>query len=403
MTARQLDVAEQWAWRLLMPALLWGGVAAAWVLLTAAVLRLAHWRLHLRGERWRLPAGAWLWLGYYGLQVLGGIWSANVDAWAFSLEVKASMVFLPVVAGMPGASIRKAFWWSVVWSLLVYLTGRLALAGWHHAVEGDAGHWRYTGLAGDVHPTYLSLHAAVAWLGVVHGAASPPLKWAATALLAMCIGLLGSKAGILAALGASAAWLALGWLRGAQKQRGAAHVGLLAGFMVVLLVTAGLTASGRFEEMRSAAAVVESESAPVSSSSAGRVAVWRSSLELLVKHPMGVGTGDVTDELQTVYARDGIVYAQDRRLNPHNQWLQAGVAFGWPGVLFVTLILLRWVRSGWRRGEEVMLLCGWLLCAHAMVESVLEVQRGVVFILWMWAALPGSEHDGALNSDRLSR
>lgn len=387
MTARQLDAAEQWAWRLLMPALLYGGVAAAWVLLTAAILRLVHWRLHQRDAHWRLSDGGWLWLGYYGLQLAGGMWSANADAWAFSLEVKASMVFLPIVAGMPGTSIRKAFWWSVVWSLVVYLAGRLALAGWHHGVEGDPGHWRYTGLAGDVHPTYLSLHAAVAWLGLGQFGGSLRLRWALTGMLALSIGLLGSKAGILAAVGVSAAGLLLRWVRKPEEDSGAIHVGLSSTFMVILLITAGLTASGRFQEMRTAAAVVESESAPVSSSSAGRVAVWRSSWELLTEHPFGVGTGDVTDELQTIYERDGIVYAQDRRLNPHNQWLQAGVAFGWPGMLMVTFIVLAWLRRGWRRGQDVMLLCGLLIGAHAMVESVLEVQRGVVFILWMWSAL----------------
>ena len=393
MTARQLDGAEQWAWRLLMPALLYGGVAAAWVLLTAAILRLVQWRLHQRDARWRLPDGGWLWLGYYALQVAGGAWSVNADAWAFSLEVKASMVFLPLVAGMPGTSIRKAFWLSVVWSVVLYLAGRLALAGWHHVIDGDAGHWRYTGLAGDVHPTYLSLHATVAWLGAVLCGRSSLMRWAATLMLALSIGLLGSKAGILSACGVSAAWLLVGWVRRAKEGSSAAQGRWSVGFIVILLIAAGLTASGRFQEMRTAAAVVESESAPVSSSSAGRVAVWRSSWELLADHPFGVGTGDVTDELQTLYARDGIAYAQDRRLNPHNQWLQAGVAFGWPGILMVSFILVHWLRRGWRTGNDAMLLCGLLLCAHALVESVLEVQRGVVFILWMWAALqqpPGS-------------
>ena len=387
MTAKSLGLAEQWAWRLLMPALLFGGVAAAWVLLTAAILRLVNWRLHLRDARWSLPDGAWLWLGYYGLQVAGGVWSINAEAWAFSLEVKASMVFLPVVAGMPGTSIRQAFWWSVVWSLVAYLAGRLALAGWHDAVEGDAGYWRYTGLAGDVHPTYLSLHATVAWLGAVRYGRSAWLTWAVTVLLALSIGLLGSKAGVLSACGVSAAWLLVRFLRRPKEGGGGTHMRLSAGFLVIVLITAGLTAGGRFQEMRTAAAVVESESAPVSSSSAGRVAVWRSSLELLVGHPFGVGTGDVTDELHLIYERDGIVYAQDRRLNPHNQWLQAGVAFGWPGMLMVTLILLHGVRKGWQTRDDVMLMCGLLICAHALVESVLEVQRGVVFILWMWAAL----------------
>ena len=387
MTARQLDWAEQWAWRLLMPALLFGGVAAAWVLLTAVILRLAHWRIHQRDARWRLPDGAWLWFGYYSLLLAGGAWSDNAVLWTFSLEVKASMVVLPMVAGIPGTSVRRAFWWSVVWSVVAYLAGRLALAGWHHVVEGDAGYWRYTGLAGDVHPTYLSLHATVAWLGTVLGGRSSVMTWAATVMLALSIGLLGSKAGILAAVGVTAAGLLLRLVRGAKEGGAAAHVGLSSAFTAILLITAGLTASGRFQEMRTASAVVESESAPVSSSSAGRVAVWRSSWELLADHPLGVGTGDVTDELQAIYKRDGIVYAQDRRLNPHNQWLQAGVAFGWPGMLMVTFILWHWIRKGWRTGDDALFLCGMLISAHALVESVLEVQRGVVFIMWMWAAL----------------
>ena len=391
MTARQFNLTEQWAWRLLMPALLWGGVAAAWVLLLAALLRLLNWRLHLSGERWCLPAGGGLWLGYYGLQFLGGMWSANVDAWAFSLEVKASMVFLPVVAGMPGTSIRKAFWWSVVWSLAAYLTGRLVLAGWHHAVEGDPRHWRYTGLAGNVHPTYLSMHATVAWLGMGQRGWSSQVRWAVTGVLALSIGLLGSKAGILAALGVAGVLLFMRWVRSASSEY-AVHGALSGAFMIMVLITAGLSASGRFQEMRTAAAAVESESAPVSSSSAGRVAVWRSSVELLMDHPLGVGTGDVTDELQKVYQRDGILYAQDRRLNTHNQWLQAGVAFGWPGVLLFTVILWHWLRTGWRKGQDVLILCGLLISAHAMVESVLEVQRGVVFILWMWVALQESQN-----------
>ena len=181
------------------------------------------------------------------------------------------------------------------------------------------------------------------------------------------------------------------WLRSASSEY-AVHGALSGAFMIMVLITAGLSASGRFQEMRTAAAAVESESAPVSSSSAGRVAVWRSSVELLMDHALGVGTGDVTDELQKVYQRDGILYAQDRRLNPHNQWLQAGVAFGWPGVLLFTVILWHWLRTGWRKGQDVLILCGLLISAHAMVESVLEVQRGVVFILWMWVALQESQN-----------
>ena len=139
--------------------------------------------------------------------------------------------------------------------------------------------------------------------------------------------------------------------------------------------------------MKTAAAVMQSGDAPVASSSSGRMAVWRSSAELLWHNPVGVGTGDVTDELMRIYKRDGVEYAEDRRLNSHNQWLQAGVAVGWPGVVVFSLVLWFWFTESWRRRSVLGFLCGMVVLMHASVESVLEAQRGVVFILWMWAAV----------------
>ena len=83
-------------------------------------------------------------------------------------------------------------------------------------------------------------------------------------------------------------------------------------------------------------------------------------------------------------------YAAERQLNPHNQWLQAGVAFGWPGVLVVSMAFLSIALAAWRHRQGLLLLCTFLIMAHAGVESVLEVQRGVVFALWMLMALSPS-------------
>ena len=83
------------------------------------------------------------------------------------------------------------------------------------------------------------------------------------------------------------------------------------------------------------------------------------------------------------YDRDGLTYASERRLNPHNQWLQAGVAFGWPGIAVLTVALLAGLLQAWRAVSGGLLLCVVLVMLHAGVESVLEVQRGVVFIMWM--------------------
>jgi O-antigen ligase len=87
------------------------------------------------------------------------------------------------------------------------------------------------------------------------------------------------------------------------------------------------------------------------------------------------------------YASKGLRYAADRKLNPHNQWLQVGVALGWPGILVFTLAMLSVFRWAYRERQGLALLCAILVMFHAAFESVFEVQRGVVFILWMLMAL----------------
>jgi O-antigen ligase len=134
----------------------------------------------------------------------------------------------------------------------------------------------------------------------------------------------------------------------------------------------------------------------VSSSSAGRIAVWKASWAILREHPLGVGTGDVVPELMLRYECKGVTYAAERRLNPHNQWLQAGVAFGWPGILVLTWAFFSVFLWAWKERDVKVLLCLALVLFHASVESVLEVQRGVVFILWMFMSLaPAHRSDGS--------
>ena len=178
---------ESWGWRCLMPALLCGGVAASWVILIILLSRAMAWRQSHRHRPWTWTSGGWLWGALFALLALGGGWSEDGAAWAFSLEVKSSLWALPLIAAIPGQRIDRDFWWSVGWSVLAYLSWRLCRAGWHHLVLEDAGQWRYARLAGDVHPTYLSLHATVAWLGCGRQwGQNRWLSWAMTVLVALC-------------------------------------------------------------------------------------------------------------------------------------------------------------------------------------------------------------------------
>ena len=398
MKAIRLEQLESWGWRALMPALLLGGNAAGITLFVVAILRTAAWWSGHRSVPWGWRRGAIWWVAYFGLQLLGGLWSSDLSAWSLSLEVKSALWFLPVLLAMPGRSVLKDFWWSVGWSLTAYLTWRLLRAGWHHLALGAPSEWRYARLSGDVHPTYLSLHIAVAMLGLGKqwGQELRPVGlWGVTVMYALVLGMLGSKAGVLAVLAVVGLRLAMMWPAFEARSWGRMSRSLAAGpwrwmaFFALVVMSTWWMSSKRFVELSTAAAVVQDSGVSAQSSSAGRVVVWQASWELLKAHPFGVGTGDVVPELMRIYTRDGHDYAADRELNPHNQWLQAGVAFGWPGVLILTLAFLSCAWWSWKTRDGLLLLCILLAALHAGVESVLEVQRGVVFILWMMmVALP---------------
>ncbi len=375
-----------------MPALIIGGNAAGMTLFVIAVLRTVNWWRDRRTASWQWRRGSIFWMAYFGLQLLGGLWSNDLDGWRLSLEVKSALWFLPVMLAMPGQKVARDFWWSLGWSVTFYLSWRMLRAGWYQWVLDVPSEWRYARFSGDVHPTYMSLHLAVAFLGLgAHwgSAMKPYFLWGVTALFAVSMGMLGSKAGIMAALIVAGLRLTMMWPRWGKKKWGQLSTALPTGalrwgaFLVLVLVSTWSMSSNRFAEMSSATAVMTDSKAPVQSSSAGRVMVWQTSFEIIQAHPFGVGTGDVVPELMDRYERDGLDYASDRRLNPHNQWLQAGVAFGWPGMAILTMAFLACLLQAWRNGDGALLLCVVLTVLHAGVESVFEVQRGVVFIMWM--------------------
>jgi O-antigen ligase len=124
---------------------------------------------------------------------------------------------------------------------------------------------------------------------------------------------------------------------------------------------------------------------------------------VIAEAPGGVGTGDVVPALVERYTASGADYARTRRMNAHNTYLQTAVATGWLGLLFV---LVWWGGCAWdaarRKAWQAVAVVG-VIAAHGVVESLLELQQGVVgvafFLTWGLAAATQAECDAADVSD----
>lgn len=120
-----------------------------------------------------------------------------------------------------------------------------------------------------------------------------------------------------------------------------------------------------------------------SGSSTGiRMAAWQSGTELLAENPIGVGTGDVTDELMKKYELYGFDEAYVKRVNAHSQFVQNAVALGWAGLLVLAVLFIYIVIRSFRYSELVWLSMLSLLIA-AFTESIFEKQAGIVLFTFM--------------------
>lgn len=383
-------------WPALLPVLI--------VLLALALITRHRGRPGLDRSSWTSPL-PWA-LAYYLLHLLGMLWSEN-EAFGWSdLGIKASLLVLPLVFLSVPRKARSGrdiilFAFSIGCALavvicVVALIGRLATGA-------PAGQEVFSSrFALFMHPSYFAWYlgaAIAAWCRL------PIHRWVAvaidrTVLVTLCLGvvLCGSKMGWALQLPLLIALLILRWK---DKRVRRSLLGLFAVFAigVALLLAGSSNARDRVQGMWHA--ITEKEHDPQArSSSEVRWLTWETASELFKADPIkGTGTGDIKDELVRRYNAKGYTAAEELRLNAHQQFLQSAACLGIFGVLFLAAMLLAPFFGAARRDAFTVIF---LLLAlfNWMVESMLEVQAGVIFFAFFAGIMAWT---GASAGERSSR
>jgi hypothetical protein len=343
-------------------------------------------------------AFSWIALGsvaYYVCLMLGMLWTSNASQGWFALEVKFSFLLLPVLFwqvnllkdGSWKAKASSAF----QWGLLIFLISRVGHALWYQ----DWSMTRYGGFAGDFHPSYMAFYLIT---GILYASSGDRIGKVLLLAAGLAIGILASKAG----WGCGALVIVIELVRRFRRTKGKSLFLVASG--VLLIAGAVWADGGRFHEFQTfmrgpsgaeerttsmstdrqmSLTLKQEKSIQKTGSTGGRMQAWSASVDLIAHHPFGVGTGDVSEALMTVYKREGALYAQQKNMNPHSVWLLAGVRLGW-AVLLGMLI--------WWGGLLVValkmknqLLAVWCIAfmLNATVESFFELQQGVVAVLFL--------------------
>ena len=120
-----------------------------------------------------------------------------------------------------------------------------------------------------------------------------------------------------------------------------------------------------------------------------RLVTWTLSSRIVAEYPFGVGIGDVKDVLKKRYRSYGYTYYAHYELNPHNQFLQSGIAIGWIGVILLLSLLLLMLFYSFRVHHLPLFIAALCILISSLFESILERQVGVILtsILLMYLVL----------------
>ena len=131
-----------------------------------------------------------------------------------------------------------------------------------------------------------------------------------------------------------------------------------------------------------------------SKSTTDRIDIWKASVDIIKSNIfLGVGTGDVKDELIRSYKERNIEHALELKLNAHNQYLQTFMTLGIPGIATLLLMLLLPMIAAFRNRYFLYFVFLLLFSLNILVESMFEMQGGVVWYAFFNIMLFSVKHE----------
>jgi len=311
----------------------------------------------------------------------------------FDLEVKLSLLIFPLLFATIDFSgfksdffkmVQKAF---VLGSIIgsVFLFNNAVLSYFY---ENDFSVFYYSNLSAHFHPSYLAMYftfdVAIILSWLIGNRQINSSKKTISILLILYfqvfIILLSSKAGILSVGVIYIIFAIYIFLNKSYRTLTSVLTPLLLLISFVAILFMFPRSYGRFVSVVSSIEHEETLPANTHESSAARILVWKSAIEVIKDNSVfGVGTGDVKQELRKVYKEKNIESAYEDHLNAHNQFIQTTVALGIIGLLVLLSFFILPFIYAYKNNNPLYILFLAIIGFHFLFESMLERQAGVVF------------------------
>lgn len=321
-------------------------------------------------------------ISLYFLHVIGIFYTKDMDAGAFNLTQKLSLLIFPLVffsyeffPEQFNKNIQRNFIIGAVFACIICF----ANASLHFYFSQNIEHFFYVDFSALMHPSYFAMYIAFssAFLFFNNSLINfKPLAIIIQFVFILSIILLSSKSGFITEALIIFSKLMYGTFvkRKFLKSLGLAFLFISILFSFFLLVPKSLD---RINLMFNS---LGSESTEFNSTN-GRIAVWKSSIKIIKNNILfGVGTGDANNELQIQYKKEDQTELIEKKLNSHNQYLQTQLMFGILGTFSLLLVMGLTAFYCLKTNEFIGLIFVLITILNFLFESMLETQAGVVFI-----------------------
>lgn len=350
-------------------------------------------------------------VGFWVLNLIGLLWTTNLEEGVAKLDIKSSLLILPIVLAFPGRDDWKKWWpfirdffiLSILLTFAICMVRASFLTIYHGSfydisTTGGIGSNRFTysSMVGFImHPSYMSLFSSLAILTFWNRTKFWNYKNGLIMLsLILFVLLLSSRGGLLALIVATF----FGLIFKAYKVK--SRNSILFIILLPVIIFIGFQwlpndISYRYQKVFSEENMSIKPHQKNYSSTQARIATWASAKKLITRNLiLGVGPGDVKDELNTQYLMDGFDYGAQESFNTHNSFLQTQLGIGLMGSLYWIVFFVWAFIKGFKTANFTALTFTILLAVGMLTESLLERNWGVFFfVFFSWMAFIASSVD----------
>jgi len=340
-------------------------------------------------RRWRTFSFSLIYLLY----LVGLLYSTNFHYGWFDLQIKLSLFLFPLLFSTLDESVFDQAKTKFICKMFVLgcFTGSIILlihALFSKLLYNTEDSFVYSNLSWSFHPSYFAIYLTFAIAIIADFVFLNYNKMtvqARTGLMILVlffftvVFLLSSKAGIGSLILITVLYILFVMFRKKMFRLGISLIIIstfcfYAAFNLFPYVVMRITKSNTITTLN------ESSMRSDTSSTSERLVIWKTSWEIIKQHFIfGVGTGDVKDELLKKYKEKNLLVLFEHKLNTHNQYLETFIALGIIGFLAILAMLILAGIQAIRTGNFLYFVFIILFGFNILVESMLEIQAGVVF------------------------